>query len=382
VSPAATSKAPPRVVLDLLLIAAGACLAILIIAAAIPWTETAPDEARSAASLRLDPLNLIALRELGLRQDRQGRLAEAEATFTFVAGRTWRDAPTEAWLVRRRLGQGRLEAAFENADSLLRQDADQTMRPILFPMLTAAAAYVEARPVLEARLALAPPWRSDFLRELGTRGEAAGAARVFVALASGGTPPTPREYAPLINRLVSGGRYRDALDAWSAITGPAGAAEQALRDGDFTGTPDGTAFTWSAAEGVGATSEVGQAPAGSPGRALRVDYDGFSSPALPAQLLVLAPGRYRLAWREQTDPAGPDRLYWRLRCADSGQALARASALSPTPTDRTGWRAEAMDLEIPAASCVAQWLELIATPGEKREPTTAWYAAFRLVPEG
>ncbi len=315
--------------------------------------------------IREDPLDIAALRSLGLDRERTGQTAEAEALLSFVGRRTWRDAPTEAWLLRRRLSQGRLKEAFETADSILRQDFLGTTRPVLFGMMTAAAGLVEARPALEARLAAAPSWRPDFLQGLDAHGDAAGAVQVLAALAAGGTPPKPEEYTLLITRLVAGGDYGGTYEAWSVVSRRARMAEL----GDFSSPSDQTPFTWSGAVGVGATSEARPSPDGS---TLRIDYDGFSTPRLPARLLVSPAGRRRLTWRETGDADMTRKLYWRVRCAESGQVLARSDTAAPGGRDRE------MVFEVPATGCGGQWVELIATPGERRDPITARYESMKI----
>jgi hypothetical protein len=344
----------------------------------------APDAAQAPAPSRLarDPLDLAALRDWGLQLDRRGRLAQADAVLSFVSQRTWRDGPTQVWLLRRRLAQGRYREAFESADSLLRRDADGTARPVLFDLLMAASDdTAEARRAVVARLEAAPWWRADFLRALATRGSG-GAEAVFSDLALGPTPPSPDEYAPLVNRLVTSGDYDGAYAAWLSVARTHGATA-GLRDGDFAGASDHTPFTWSAASGPGASSATEVAPGthcGNPGsrviascsRALRVEYDGYSTPDLPAQLLARLPKRYLLTWRERVDPAVPERLFWRVRCAGTDKVLARA------PPPIAGWRTVTLTVEPPEAACPAQWLELAAEPGERRDPVTGAYAAFRI----
>ncbi|HLZ85449.1 MAG TPA: hypothetical protein VKQ54_17945 [Caulobacteraceae bacterium] len=357
--------------LDAALALAAAGLALLIVRSAVTDVQGA-DRRPDPARLVRDPLDLPSLRFLGLRLDREGHLAEADVVLRFVGSRTWRDGPTEVWLLRRRLDEGRYREALESADSLLRRDAEGTTRPALFPLLIAAAEDAGARPALVARLVAAPWWRGDFLRALGAQGDAAGALAVFSALARGQTPAAAAEYAPLVDRLVSAGDYGGAYAAWRAIARSREAAAPVLRDGDFTGASDHTPFTWSAAAGVGASGATDLTPDGPATRALRIDYDGFSSPTLPAQLLADTPRRYTLSWRQRIDPAAPERLAWRVRCADTGRVLARAPAAVP------GWREATMSVETPPSGCAAQWLELAAEPGERRSPVTAWYAAFRL----
>jgi hypothetical protein len=352
--------------LDAALVLIGAGLAVLIAQAALT-SATDADRPPWPARLSHDPLDLPALRALGLRLDSEGRLDEADAVLAFVGRRTWRDGPTEVWLLRRRLDQDRYGEAFESADSLLRRDADGTTRPALFALFVAAADDVEARPALVARLAAAPWWRRDFLRVLGAQGGVPGARAVFSALARGPAPPAADEYAPLIDRLASAGDYTGAYDAWRSVAGRSTRETSATGGVAFSGVSDGTPFTWRPAGGVGASSEFEPA---STGEALRVDYDGYSSPNLPARLFVAPPDQFVLSWRQKLDPAAPERLFWRVRCAGSGLILARA------PPAGSGWRAVAITVRTPATGCAAQWFELAATPGERRAPVTAWYAAL------
>ena len=357
--------------LDSLLLLAGLGLAWAIVSTALVGGDANPSPSAAPRRMRQDPLDVAALRGLGLERERTGQTAEAEALLSFVGRRTWRDAPTQAWLLRRRLSQGRLKEAFEIADSIMRQDFLGTTRPALFGMMTAAAGLVEARPALEARLVAAPSWRTDFLQGLEAHGDTAGAVQILGALAAGETPPKPEEYTLLITRLVAGGDYGGAYEAWSVVTRRARMAEL----GDFSGPSDQTPFTWSVAEGVGATSEARPSPGGS---TLRIDYDGFSTPRLPARLLVRPAGRWRLTWRETGEAKATPGFYWRVRCAATGQALARSDAATAPMADPTGWRSRELAFEVPAIGCGGQWLELIATPGERRDPVTARYESMKI----
>jgi hypothetical protein len=107
--------------------------------------------------------------------------------------------------------------------------------------------------------------------------------------------------------------------------------------------------------------------------ALRIDYDGASTPQLPAQMLVLAPGRYRLSWRERL--AGDPRLAWQVRCIAPYSATLGSWPISAA----VSWRARSETFEAPAG-CRAQRLELTALPGERRSEVTAWFAQVRLSP--
>lgn len=335
---------------------------------------------RGAEGIAADPLDLDALRVLGLQGDATRTPGRTARVLSFVGRRTWRDGPTNVWLLRQALEEGRFAEAFDRADAILRQDADGRSRPALFDLLSKAAAFPEARPDLEGRLAASPTWREDFLAYLGQKGDPSGALAILSGLADSESPPTPAEYSALVNRLVSGGEPRAGLKAWVEVARPRGGEAAGLRDGGFQGQWDHTPFTWSVAEGVGGESETHAAPRGIAGRVLRVDYDGYAAPSLPAQLLVLGPGAYRVTWLEQPAPARAGSLYWRVRCADTGAILARADQAKAAAGEDGGWRAMSLRFDAPAQGCPGQWLELIAAPGERPSPITAEYAEFALLP--
>jgi hypothetical protein len=367
-------------------------LAGLVIASAVQTVGAGRHLGNPAVRLRRDPLDLPALRDRALGWDRGGDPDRAEAALSFVMRRTWRDAPTLGWLLRSRTEDGRLDEAMQIADAVIRQDGRGAARPVLFPALIAATGDQEARTALEARLELSPFWRGDFLRALGTSGDPSPAASVFAALAAGPTPPTPAEYAPFIDRLVDAKAYVAAAGAWRDITRRAGALPKSGEVMDFALAGDGTPFTWRSADGAGAGSSVGEAPEDAGRIALRVDYDGFASPVLPARLLTLEPGRYLISWRERREGAGASVLSWRVRCADTGEILAGGPPVDQGGTSRdaggeknagvggAAWRARSMEVQVPAGVCAGQWLELAATPGERRSPTTTWWESLEVSP--
>jgi hypothetical protein len=328
--------------------------------------------------LAADPLDAAALRTLGFALALEGRDARAEAILDFVARRSWRDGPAQAWMFERRLSQGRFDEAFAHADALLRRDDTGTISDAVFPVLKAAASYEAPRGALVEALSHGPPWRKGFLQSLAAGGEPSAAYEVFLGLRRTRSGPRPAEFAPLIDRLVGDRQYDEALAKWMTLSG-ARNSDALLRDGDFTATTDRAPapFAWSVAEGGGASSEIRPSPE-STGGALWIDYDGYSIPRLPRQLLVLAPGAYRLTWRQRIEPdADGGRLAWRIRCAEDSRVLASQPAAQPVPGI---WRSFSIDFEAPAAGCAGQWLQLEAEPGDRRVDTVVWYRAFRIAP--
>jgi hypothetical protein len=337
----------------------------------------AGDAGRAAAFARsaigADPMNEPAVATLGLALDRQGRGDLADAAMTTSAAMSWRDPAAQAWLVKRRLEQGRVGEAFARADALLRITDNDKVRTRMFALFNAATGIESARSALVARLALSPTWRVPFLQQLPAgSGDEARAYAVLTALRAGPAPPQPEEIAPYVNRLTQAGAFQQAAAAWASLSPASSNPTRWPHDGRFLGTSDGTAFTWTTPQGAGATAGVEAAP-GAPGRAMRVEYDGNSLPDLPGQLLALPAGRYRLDWRQMTEAGDGALLGWTVVCVDDGRILGRTSG---APAGG-GWSEAGLAFETPAAGCTGQWLRLAATPGERRRTTVVWYQDFR-----
>ena len=361
-----------------------AALALAGLIAANAWRDaTGPEQslttaAAARAATDRNPLDVVALRSLGLALDRQGDARDAEAVMSFAALRSWRDWPTLVWLIPRRIAQGDYVNALSQADALMRQDIDNDLREPLIRLMIAAAADKDARPAVVARLADKPWWRESFLPRLAAQGDVADVRAVLLGLAKTSAPASGVEAAPFLQRLVDAKDYPGAASLWATLSPARGSSRDLIGDGDFSAPADPTVFGWSVAAGVGATSAIEAPPGGRGGSALRVDYDGFSTPTLPRRLLVLGPGRYRLTWDEWREREAPRRLDWTLRCADNG-AVVSAVAAAPIGGD---WRRSTVMIQVPATACRGQWLSLTATPGERRDPATIWYAGLHLQPAG
>jgi hypothetical protein len=205
------------------------------------------------------------------------------------------------------------------------------------------------------------------------------AESLLARLAATSAPPTDVEVAAVLNALIEQGKYQQAEADWRRFE-PAAAKDGGLvKNGGFERAPGTTPFDWSIRGGVGWAPAIGQGPAGESGAsALKVDYDGVSKGETLEQLVVLAPGSYRLSGRFYDEGgAGAQPLAWTVACEGAQAPLATA----PAPAGPSGgWRPFSVDFSVPAASCPAQTLRLKVTPGDVRQDIEVWYDDLAIAP--
>jgi hypothetical protein len=342
-------------------------LATAVVATALKPYQTPDGAAAARGAVAAAPLDAARLADLADALRRAGQSGPADEVEKAAGRLGAREPRVQAALFRLDLSAGRYASAFSHGDAILRRPVGDPARGPVEAAMSAAAREPAAALALARRLAGAPYWRADFLAALGQdRTQHATALALLAALRGGPSPPSLAEVAPLVSSLADLGDYGAAYAAWRRLS--PNADPSLLRS--LALTPDGTPFTWLLPQGGGATSAVGA------GR-LDIDYDGVGEALTPRQMLVLAPGRYRLLWRElrQTPAGGP---FWRLECAPS-----RAAAAQSTPDDGpvNRWRERELAFVVPAQQCPALWLRLAVRPGEHLAQSLVSYADIRVEPE-
>ncbi len=333
-------------------------------AAAADWAQQRFDAGDTAAASRLaraaliaSPLTADAYRVLAEVALRSGASASAEARLRIAARLDPRDAATQAWLAAAALRDGHLEAALWHLDAILR--VHPTLAARLYPQLLALARVPGAAPAYRAVFAAHPPWGGDFFRWACVQPASADApVRVlFAALRAVPDALHAADWSAYLDRLIGQRRWLPAYMAWVESLPPA--QQQHLDnifDGDFQYPPSGRGFDWRISYVPGA--EIGVVPrATASGNALQVRFLDQRAPLAGqvAQLLVLAPGRYRVSGQARLHGVQNDRgLQWVLSCADNGRQLGASARMRGS----LPWHDFAFDVEVPAQGCGAQWLSL------------------------
>jgi hypothetical protein len=327
-------------------------------------------------ALLLNPLEFSALRTLALDAERQGDEAGALRLMTEVSRRTRRDSLAQAWMMDREFKAGRYEAGFAYGDAILRRAPEWS--DAVHPMMTATFADPASRPALLELLASGPEWRRAYLAELTADAQdLEGLRAFFVAFRKAKSPLTDQEIGLVLGRLIAEGRFLEARTVWGELSGRPAREAALVYDGDFRGAPGAAPFNWGLASDASAIAERVAAPDGSP--ALYVRFPASEATPLAEQLLVLEPGDYVLTGRVTYGERPPERLSWRLQCAD-GPTIPLDVQYEPERAG--GWRRLQAAFNVPAQDCPGQWLQLGSQAEEDFGMVEAWYGDIAVTPRG
>ncbi|MBV9527163.1 hypothetical protein, partial [Sphingomonas sp.] len=119
----------------------------------------------------------------------------------------------------------------------------------------------------------------------------------------------------LISSLVADGEFAKAHQVWRSTGQVNGAADALIYDPAFRDASAPGPFNWTLT-----SSALGLAER-RPGGRLHVIYYAQDDGVLASQLLVLSPGRYRIAMQASGDLRNVGLLSWRLTCANSPKEL-------------------------------------------------------------
>ncbi|HEX4695438.1 hypothetical protein [Sphingomonas sp.] len=259
-----------------------------------------------------------------------------------------RSLPTRLWLIQRSVERGDVAGALHDFDVALRTSA--AAPPILFPVLADATSDVTLIGPIAQMLDQPSDWRLMFLNFALAHGDARSIGETVVRMRDHAFVKANGLDRVLIARLVElrsfafAGRVRDAFSE--------GTRSPLIADGGFADPSAGYPFGWQLTD----RGDVGAERAFAGGQTvLSYRAEPGRGGQVAAQLLLLAPGRYRLATR--TASASDTRPYWTLTCGE--QRSAALIRLDLPTQDRATSEA---NLTIPSG-CAGQWLTLTLQPG-------------------
>ena len=182
----------------------------------------------------------------------------------------------------------------------------------------------------------------------------------------------PAWQGQLVASVAERGDVARAYQLWRTFSAPRAPERKAgIYDGGFQGLPGSGPFNWQFPPSPAGVAERTAA------NALQIDYYGRADTELGNQLLILTPGRYRLAVRAEGDAEGEgSRLSWSVDCQPSKARLADLplAKLNYSP------RLVSANFTVPAAGCSAQWLRLRGTAGEFPKAQNVTISAIQIQP--
>lgn len=146
----------------------------------------------------------------------------------------------------------------------------------------------------------------------------------------------------LLRGLIAKGDYAKARMIWSSV-GRAQPNSDLLYDPEFSAPAAPPPFNWKLE-----SSTVGLAER-QPGKRLHVLFYGNRDGILASELVLLAPGTYRLQMQLVGSPVHPELLSWSVRCDKSREPV---STVGISEARARGWT-----FEVPG-NCPAQWIAL------------------------
>jgi len=170
----------------------------------------------------------------------------------------------------------------------------------------------------------------------------------------------------LLQRLVAAGDYGRARAIWASAAAVPPSAGNLLYDPGFSEPDAPPPFNWSLE-----SSPVGLAER-QPGNRLHLIFYGQQDGVLASQLLLLAPGSYRLRMKPGPGPVHGELLGWSVRCDKSSLPISTAGLDAAA----RGWA-----FAIPA-NCPAQWLELSGRSGDIAQQADVTIGGLTLTRDG
>ena len=323
-----------------------------------------------------DPLNTQAFRLLAEATDRPEGVS---MLMQEALKRSRRNAIALLWLLNDSAYHKDFRAALDHADVLFRTHPE--LSPFVLNYLALIAEEPEGSPLLVQALAKTPAWRASFFEDLPRHiKQPSSPLTLLMALKESGAPPANKELAPYLNYLVNQNIIDVAYNAWLQFLPETELGTLGLiTHPNFETDPSGLPFDWQIARGLNSAAEF--VALGEGERAFHVSF-GIGRVQFPevSQVVLLAPGKYRLEGKLRGSIIAKRGLRWQFRCASGARrSLEETEMLLGLSQE---WRVFSLEVEIPRAEdCQGQTLRLFhdsRSASEEFISGEVWFTGLRL----
>lgn len=314
--------------------------------------NTSRQVALARQALDRDPILTDTLSVLGMGVLQAGDAVQAQKVFAVADQLGMRDMATQSYMAHLALSQGRYDDAVHRLDIILRQKPELNRAPGLVPMIEAN---IPAQAALVRLLAARPPWLVTYASDVeGIAPEELGLRAVVLAdLSQKGVRLGCDDIDTMVHELVQHGSSDDAHELWSLHCAGGGGL---LWDGHLANLREQTnlraEFRWrliTSGDLAVALQAAGQGDA----QWVHITNSGVFPLPFIAQMVVLAPGTYRLRWASQ---AGDGRF--------SPLIAARLSCGEVSPVTAVGRGYGEVTVKI-AANCPASEIRFEIAPNDQ-----------------
>lgn len=160
-------------------------------------------------ALRRNPLQPGLVRLLGIGAELDRKPEQAAALITLANRISRRDVLTELWMVENAVRRNEIDEALKHYDIAL--TTSESIRPVLFPVLTNALSEPSIRSAIAPYLAVARPWRQGFLAYATANGKPAEVAVTLVTARATRAAALRAVQTDLLSRFVAAGDVGGAL---------------------------------------------------------------------------------------------------------------------------------------------------------------------------
>lgn len=339
-------------------------------AALIKAGEARTALAKGEAAVADAPLDPASTALLGVARMNLGDRAGAERAFRIAGQLGWRESFTQAYWMGRALEIGDWRVAAMRLDALLRQrPALLAERRLMDPIETSPA----GRAALAERILALPGWLRLYTSAVADvpRPVLLLRAQVLGEVAARKAVLGCETVAPLVERLVSQGAENEAGRLWRQHC--PGAAATPIYDGQFAAASlqqDSSQFAWFF---IGQSdANVLLEPSGhGDAQRLTIEAATVRPRQIARQMVLPAPGPYRLSWQAETPDGSPNNLAVAALSCTANPSEWLAARFDPAPRR---WIAE-VDV---GSECRAHWLSF----GVRAGNGTVRLSDVRLEPAG